>query len=285
MPKKSTGFFVGASLLVTLLSGSFLFLAPIPARYMHLYHGRVAYWIFSVLSTLSIIAVAPQWAFSQAAVLILIGLFSELEEMDVPTFYAATAAIIISALTVFLMALVWGKYTGVPLLAALKTNVADVITQYKSLRGADVEKIDVATVLSMFPAIISATMMLMVFVGGVFVRSKTSAKAIYFKVPALGVWVFIAALAGTFFIDPIKAFYLQKALSNVLFFMSAAYYFQGLAILGFFFQKLKVNYFLRTFLFFVVGLHLFIFVAGLGLSDVWFEYRSKVYKKSENRVS
>lgn len=272
-------------MLVTLLSGSFLFLAPIPARYMHLYYGRAAYWLFTILSTLTILAVAPQWAFSQATVLILIGLFSELEEMEVPLFYAASAAIILSGLTVFLMALVWGKVAGAPVLTTLKINIGEVLQQYKNLRGVDTANLTVASVLAMFPAIISGTMMLLVFVGSLFLRSKTSQRLVYFKVPVYGVWIFTAALAGTFMVDPIKAFYVQKTMSNVLFFMSAAYYFQGLAVMGFYFKKLRVNYFLRTVLFFVIGLHLFIFVAGLGLSDLWFEYRSKTYKKPVNKVS
>ncbi|MCC6138784.1 MAG: DUF2232 domain-containing protein, partial [Bdellovibrionaceae bacterium] len=129
------------------------------------------------------------------------------------------------------------------------------------------------------------TLMLLVFVGTVFVRTATTERAMQFKVPAYFVWVFIVSLAGTFLIDPVKYFYVQKTLSNVLFFALAAYYFQGLAIMGFYFKKLRVNYFLRTVLFFAIGVHLFIFVAGLGLSDLWFEYRSKVLKTRFNSES
>lgn len=282
MDKKSAGLFVGASLLVTLLTGSFLFLAPIPARYLHMNHGRLVYWAFSVISSLAILLIAPQWAVAHAAVLLLMGLYTELEEQKISSFYSATSAILITGLTVFLMVLVWGKITGISTLAALKTNLNEVLAQYKGLRGANEPTIDVATVLSLMPAIMSATLMLMVFVGTVFVRNASAIRALQFRVPSYFIWVFIAALAGTFLVDPIKNFYIQKTMSNLLFFSLAAYYFQGLAIMGFYFKKLRINYFLRTILFFAIGVHLFIFVAGLGLSDLWFDYRSRAYKAPLN---
>ncbi len=282
MSKKSAGLFVGASLLITLLSGSFLFLAPIPARYLHMNHGRLTYWAFTIISSLAIALVAPQWAIGHVAVLLLMGLFSELEDQSVPTFYSATSAILLTGLIVFLSVLIWGRITGISTLAALKTNVGEVVNQYKALRGDKEAVMDVPTVLSLMPAIMAGTLMLMVFVGTVFVRSTRTEKALEFRVPAYFIWVFIATLAGTFLLDPIKYFYVQKTFSNLLFFSLAAYYFQGLAIMGFYFQKLRINYFLRTVLFFAIGIHLFIFVAGLGLSDLWFEYRSKVLKTRLN---
>lgn len=282
MTRKSTSLFVGASLLVTLLSGSFLFLAPIPARYLHMNHGRLVYWAFSVLSSLALLFFAPQWAVAHAAVLVLMGLYTEFEEQNLSSFYSATSAILLTGVSIFLLVLVWGKITGIPMLAALKTNLNDILTQYKGLREANEPNIDVATVLSLMPAIMSGTLMLMVFVGTVFVRNASAARALQFRVPVYFIWVFIVALAGTFLIDPVKNFYVQKTLSNVLFFSLAAYYFQGLAIMGFYFKKLRINYFLRTILFFAIGVHLFIFVAGLGLSDLWFEYRSRAYKAPLN---
>lgn len=285
MTKKSAGLFVGASLLITLLSGSFLFLAPIPARYLHMNHGRLVYWAFTLVSSLAILFFAPQWAVTHAAVLILMGLFTELEEQNISSFYSASASILITGLSVVLLVLVWGKVTGTPVLAALKTNVSDIVTQYKAIRGAKEPDMDVATVLALMPAIMSATLMLMVFVGTVFVRTATTARAVQFKVPEYFIWAFIFTLAGTFLIDPVKYFYVQKTISNLLFFSLAAYYFQGLAIMGFYFKKLRVNYFLRTVLFFAIGVHLFIFVAGLGLSDLWFDYRSRVLKTRFNNES
>lgn len=275
MSKKSAGLFVGASLLVTLLSGSFLFLAPIPARYLHINHGRLIYWAFAALSSIGIALFAPQWAIAHAAVMILMGLYSELEDQKISSFYSASSAILLTALIVFLVVLLWGKVTGVSMLSALKTNVSEVVSQYKTLRGVNDPNLDTAMVLSLLPAIASGTLMLMVFVGTVFVRNASTERVLQFRVPSYFIWVFIGALAGTFLIDPIKSFYVQKIFSNVLFFALAAYYFQGLAIMGFFFKKLRINYFLRTVLFFAVGVHLFIFVAGLGLSDLWFDYRSR----------
>ena len=186
MDKKSAGLFVGASLLVTLLTGSFLFLAPIPARYLHMNHGRLVYWAFSIISSAAMLLFAPQWAVAHASVLLLMGLYTELEEQKISSFYSATAAILITGLAVFLMVLVWGKITGLSTLTALKSNLSEMLAQYKNLRGANEPTIDLATVLSLMPAIMSATLMLMVFVGTVFVRNDSAARALQFRVPASG---------------------------------------------------------------------------------------------------
>jgi len=278
MNKRSVGLFVGASLLITLLSGSFLFLAPIPARHLHINHGRWAYWAFALLSSAVLALLTPQWAATQAAVLILIGIFTELEDHNISSFYSGLISMTLTAVLVFFMVLVWGKWTGVSTLVALKNHVTDIVTQYNGIRGTQEPDLSAATLLSLMPAIFSSVLMLMLFVGSVFVRTVHSAKAIQFRVPAPFIWVLIGSLAGTFLVDPVKQFYIQKTLSNILFLALAAYYFQGLAIMGFYFRKLRINYFLRTALFFVISVHLFIFVAGLGLSDLWIDYRSRGYK-------
>lgn len=278
MSKRTAGLFVGASLLTTLLSGTFLFLAPIPARHLHMNHGRAPYWAFTIISTFAILLFSPQWALAHASVLLLMGLFTELEDHKISSFYAGSIAIILTGLSMLLVGLIWGKVTGVSTLASLKDNIAEVVTQYQALRGAKDVDFNAKTVLSLLPAIMSATLMLLVFVGTVFVRTKSSVKALEFKVPPYFIWVLIGTLAGTFLVDPVLYFYVQKAFSNLLFFALAAYYFQGLAIMGFYFKKLRINYFLRTVLFFAISVHLFIFVAGLGLSDLWFDYRSNLYK-------
>lgn len=282
MNKKSVGLFVGASLLITLLSGSFLFLAPIPARHLHINHGRWPYWLFALVSSGLMVLLAPQWAAAQASVLILMGIFTELEDHNISSFYAGFIAMVMTAVIVSLMVLVWGKLSGVSVLTTSKTHIAEIVAQYKNLRGAQEPDISAATVLSLMPAIFSALLMIMLFVGTVFVRTARSTKALQFRVPAPFIWVLIGALAGTFLLDPIKQFYLQKTFSNLLFLALAAYYFQGLAIMGFYFKRLRINYFLRTVLFFAISVHLFIFVAGLGLSDLWIDYRSRGYKTRVN---
>jgi uncharacterized protein YybS (DUF2232 family) len=106
----------------------------------------------------------------------------------------------------------------------------------------------------------------------------TKDKITAFQVPDNLIWVLIASMAGSFLLDPLKMFVLQKVCFNILFVCSAAYYFQGLAVLGFLMDRVRLNYFFKVALFFILGFQLFAAVIALGVAEVWLGFRSKVFK-------
>lgn len=253
-------------------------MAPLGARYLHMTFGRWVYWSFAFVSSAGLLAVFPQWALAQTILFLLIGLYSELEQQKVSRFYSALSAIAVSLTATFFCLSVWAQMQKISLTVFLKKHVASAILLSPQIKSLPV-KVDATQVLTVLPAFLALLLMVLVFFGALFIRPQgTKDRMTTFKVPDELIWVFTLALAGTFLIDPVKSFVLQKIAFNALFITLCFYYFQGLAVLGFAMARAKVNYFLKVALFFVFAFHLFALVVALGLSDVWFGYRSRVFK-------
>jgi hypothetical protein len=277
--KKSVGVFFFVSLLTTMLSATVMFMAPLPARFLRLNFGRVAYWLFTVASSSVIAAWSLPWALSQFILLLAVGLFTDLEEMKVPLFYSALSSVFISGLSFILLITVWAKSQKTDLASVLKARINEALVLTQKMQSVDLP-LDVPQVLALFPALVAICLMLIIFMSVMFVKGGArEEKLTAFKVPEAVIWVFIGALAGTFLVDVTKYFWIQKVFCNTLYVVSALYYFQGLAVVAFVLQRMKVNYFLKAAMFFLLTFHLFIFVAAFGLSDVWFGYRSRLYRK------
>lgn len=277
--KKSVGVFLSISLLTTLLSATLIFFAPLSARFLRLNFGRAAFWIFALVSSSLISAWSLPWALSQFIVLLAVGLFTDLEEMKLPLFYSALSSVFISGLSFILLITVWAKSQKTDLASILKLRINEAIAMTQKMQSAELP-LGTPEVLALFPALVAISLMLVVVIGAMFVKGGgRQEKLTAFKVPEAVIWVFIGALAGTFLVDVNKFFWIQKAFCNALYVVSAFYFFQGLAVVGFILQRMKVNYFLKVAMFFLLTFHLFIFVAAFGLSDVWFGYRSRLYRK------
>jgi hypothetical protein len=277
--RKSVGTFFFVSVLTTMLSATVMFIAPLPARFLRLNFGRPAFWLFTVLSSSVIAAWSLPWALSQFILLLTVGLFTDLEEMRLPIFYSALASVFISSLSFILLITVWAKSQKTDLASILRMRINEALAVTQKMQSVELP-LDVPQVLALFPALVAICLMLVIFVSVMFVKGGVrQEKLTAFKVPEAVIWVFIGALAGTFLVDVNKYFWIQKAFCNTLYVVSAFYYFQGLAVVAFVLQRMKVNYFLKAAVFFLLTFHLFIFVAAFGLSDVWFGYRSKLYRK------
>lgn len=272
--------FIIMSVLTTLLSATVTFAAPLPARLLRLNYGRWAYWAFTILSSAALVPLSLPWAISQFILLLAIGLFTDLEQMNIPMFYSALSSVFISGLSFVLLIIMWARMNGQGLATVVRAKVDEALSMTQKMQSAELP-VTADQVISMFPAVIAIGLMLLIFVSLVFGKAGDRKERLTaFQVPNFMIWLFISSLAGTFLVDAEKYFWVQKAFCNVLYVTSAGYYFQGLAVVGFFFKRLKVHYFLKAAVFLVLSLHLFIFVAAFGLSDVWFSYRSKWHRKT-----
>ncbi len=279
MPVKNrVGQFILISLLTTLLTASFLFMAPLGARYLHVSFNRIFYWSFSILSAVALLVFFPQWALAQMSVFLLMGLYSELESQKVSRFYSALSAVAISVLAVFFSLSLWSQSQKIALSTFLKKQIASTVMLSPQMKGLS-SSVDATQIVSVMPAFLALIFMILVFFGILFVRQEgRQDKLSTFKIPEHLVWTLVLALAGTFLLDVQKVFILQKVAVNILFVLLCFYYFQGLAVLGFFMHRARLNYFLKVAIFFVLAFHLFAVVVALGISDVWLNYRAKILK-------
>ncbi|MBY0315706.1 MAG: YybS family protein [Bdellovibrionales bacterium] len=278
--KKTVGLFVFGSLMVTALTSSFVLLAPLAARFLRLQFGRWPYWLFATSSSLALLAFVPQWAFYQAVVLLLVGIFADLEEHKFPLFYTAISSVSLTVLSLLLMLTAWAKYKQTTLIPFLKQHINNSLEMAQKLPNFDMKAVDVQQIILLVPAITSIGLMILVFLSIVFVKPQTKSQRLTeFRVPDHVIWALILSTAGVFLLKTPEYITAQKICLNTLYVVVAGYYFQGLSIVGFFFNKMRINYFLKAGLFFILGVHLFVFIVGLGLSDLWFNYRSRWYKK------
>jgi Predicted membrane protein (DUF2232) len=279
MPVKNrVGQFIIISLLTTLLTASFLFMAPLGARYLHLSFNRLFYWSFATISSVALLVFFPQWALAQMSVFLLMGFYSELESQKVSRFYSALSAIAFSVLVVFFSLGLWSQSQKVALSTFLKKQIASTVMLSPQMKGLS-SSLDATQIVSVMPAFLAFLFMILVFFGVLFVRAEGRRdKLSTFKIPDNVVWILIASLAGTFLLDVQKVFVLQKIAINILFVLSCFYYFQGLAVVGFFMNRARINYFLKVAIFFVLAFHLFAVVMAIGVADVWFNFRAKILK-------
>lgn len=261
-----------------------MFVAPLPARFLHLQFGRLAYWAFTLASSAALAVWQPQWALFQFTLLLVVGLFTDLEQLHIPTFYSAIASVFISVISFILLVTAWARFQGTRLVAFLNEHLAEALTAAGQMQNVETT-IKPEYILSMMPALLSIMLMFLIFVSLVFVRSGRREPLTAFKTPDVLIWPTIMTLAGTFLINPDEYFYAQKLSANLLYIFGAAYYFQGLSVLGFFFKRFRMNYFLKAVIFFVLGFHLFMVVIGIGVSDFWFNYRKTWYKGLMKRES
>lgn len=224
------------------------------------------------------------------ALCLLIGSYRELEERQLTIFRAATFSILSTAgLSVFGT---WAFTTlkGVSLHKMLTSSAAPLIEQMKDV--PNFEGISTQQFLWHVPSAIVITLMLALFVSLTVSRAPRSQseflKMRMFSLPDWVIWVFIASLGIAFVPTVGESLYPQNSEAihmismNILFVTLAAYFFQGLAVLTHFLDRLGLFGFWRLLAYFLAFFQLFIFVSGLGILDYWFDFRlqpSRNYRK------
>jgi len=99
------------------------------------------------------------------------------------------------------------------------------------------------------------------------------------KVPEPLVWILIAAGFGAFFGDGV----IRQIALNCLAVLLPVYFLQGLAVVSYFFWKKKISPLLRTlgyFLIAVINPQLPMLLAGVGIFDLWIDFRKPKIKNA-----
>ena len=96
------------------------------------------------------------------------------------------------------------------------------------------------------------------------------------KMPDPVVWVFIAALLGAF--GGFKIAVVESISVNVLNVCFLLFFFQGVAVVTSFFDRLRMGVFWQGLFMLLIVVHLFLFVSVLGLVDYWMDFRERLKK-------
>ncbi len=107
-------------------------------------------------------------------------------------------------------------------------------------------------------------------------ESCSREKLTLWKAPEFIVWFVIAG--GLMLLLPFTGFKLPAI--NLLIVLGTIYFLQGLAVVAFYLERLRIPFFVKGFLFAVLFLQQFasLATAALGLFDVWFDFRKFINK-------
>lgn len=283
MAIRSVSLFLMTSLLTTLLSTTLMFVAPLPARFLRLKFGRWLYWSFAVLSALLLYFVQPQWALFQFSLLLVVGIYSDLESLKIPVFASAFSATTITTLSFLFLVNAWSVSQGLSLSDLLKGHMTQAMEAAGGLTSVPSASVNLDTVIHLLPAFVSIFFMFLLFISLVFVKANHREPLTLFRAPDYLMWPTIACIAGTFFISSEQNFMLQKAFENGLYAFLAIYYFQGLSVMGFFMARSPLNYFVKSILFLIAALYAFSILIAVGVVDFWMDFRKMWLKNLLNQ--
>lgn len=254
--------------------------------------GRTIYWGLTLV--LSVVLVALQFQLLSAAffsLVLLIGVFGELEDLGLGFNVSAFFALVINALIWAGTFLFWMSITGPKWSAMVLSAVESLLKPLEVYNpGLQVKYFDLmlqlpSVILMMWMATIYLAILLESRLtsrdreSDLMVRSESlpmREQLKEFRVPDAAVWIFILSLLGKF-----AGFSNQtvEALSaNALNICFMLFFFQGIAVVARSFEKVRLGLIWQTLFMVLIVVYLFLFVSVLGLVDYWFDIRARLAK-------
>ncbi len=266
------------------LSYAFVFLAALPIRYMRLTFGRKTFTTVSVLSAGVLFATGLwQWALVYSSISLLIGLYIELEDRHFSIFQSSSVSVLATLGLIGASLVSYSQLSAVSLQRLLADRVTPLMEQLQQVPRFKEASVD--SILWFLPSGIIVTMMVVLFVSLTLNRTPTTKKQQFemrmFRLPDWFIWVFLAALGGTFIKTSVPA--VSMVGLNLLTVVLAAYFFQGLAVFTYFLDRLAIFGFWRLLAYFIVFFQMFLFISGLGILDYWFDFRPQGLTNSNNK--
>lgn len=251
-------------------------------RPLRLVAGDGVYWPLGIfVSGLILILGWPLYALAYFGLILLVGVFSDLEERGL----GLTMAGLISS--VFLFATggavfgFWVYRNGSGWFDRLSEKLAESLTVVMAGRELPIPApellrhapsiIFIVFGLALFFALLFERRLLRVFSVGVSTRQRLTS----FRLPDIFIWILIPSFLVTFGkFEKIESYkWIASNIFNMCFFL---YFLQGLAVVMSFFRRLRMAPFWQALLGIILSLQLFVFVGLLGVVDYWTDFRKKL---------
>lgn len=100
-----------------------------------------------------------------------------------------------------------------------------------------------------------------------------------FRLPDAAVWIFIGSLLGSF--GGFGNRLVEAVAANVLNVCFMLFFLQGIAVVTRFFEKIRLAPVWQTLFMVLIVVYLFMFVSVIGLADYWFDFRARLAKRTE----
>ncbi len=295
------GLIFTASTYLPIIGFFFSLFIPLPILFYRSKLGRTTGIIVYILSIIIMIVITGSISldiFFFAELLLLGFVLSELFEMrlsiDKTISYACASVLITVIVILFFYSNL--SNTGIYTLASeyISRNLELTMAMYESL-GVPEESIHVISnsmekihyvLIRIIPAMLISLTLFVSWTSLLIAKPLLKAKNIFFpdfdslklwKAPEFMVWLFIGC--GVMLILPDNSFKILGL--NGLIILLTIYFFQGIAIVSFYFEKKNVPRIFRIFLYSVLALQQLVLlsVIGLGFFDMWLNFRKLGVKK------
>ncbi|MEQ1876485.1 MAG: DUF2232 domain-containing protein [Bdellovibrionia bacterium] len=273
---------VGLVLGAIILSFATIVLSSVPLFVLRRIGGSGTYWIFTLTAGLALVFTGKValWA-PFLSIVILIGLYAELEALGLKIETAAAASLAGTCGFIVLNIMALKNMNGLDLGLFVREGVTEIVSRIQLMEPA--LKVDVGTIVPQIPSAVVILLMFSLWIALVADRrlqlSATVAPDLsQFTVPEGMVWLFLAGVVGNF-VESIDSQY-RIAGQNIFNVMIYAYFLQGMAIAGTYFKVFKVGLFWRALGYFVLIGQLFLLASFVGFIDLWVDFRRRIIKKS-----
>ncbi len=272
------------SVLLTALTG---ILGGVPLRGLRLALGPTGFWIMTASAAVGL-GVAGWWflALLYLSLVVVIGLFSEMEERGYTLVAGGLWSVVITSLMLAAGFAFWVSHQGSSWQSVLIGRMETYLT---SIPGwAEKVGVEAKDLLVQVPSVIVVVLTLGLFMSLLFQRRMAVIAGSHhrgpihrlnrFVVPDAFIWVFILSVAGTFLT---KTGFAHSLALNMLNISAVVLFLQGLAVVASYLEFFKVGWFWQMLLLLVLVTQLFILVSLLGLVDFWMDFRGRLLKRNE----
>jgi uncharacterized protein YybS (DUF2232 family) len=264
----------------------FLFSAPL-VRVNRLGTNSRTFWLVHVIiaTILWLVGLEPL-SISFISVVILVGLFSEVQSQLKNVFISGFAGILASFGMIVYATQQWLGHQGISLADRIREQVQAVVTQATAMNS--LLKLDVDILILQTPSALVSLMIIAISLSLILedsfmrlfrIENKTAKtfNLMEFKLPDFFIWIAMFSLLFSF-ID-LNNKVLSAISMNILNTVIVLYFFQGLAVVESFFTALRFGLFIRLITYVVFLIQLFFLVAAIGVIDFWVEFRSRFLKR------
>jgi len=274
---------------VVMTALTFVLGAP-PLRLLRVRLGRWGFWIFGVAAAFALFgAGAKSVGVAYLSLIVLIGVYSELEDSGLGFMVSAFFTLLINSLLAAGAFALWVSITGPKWSQQI---LAFVETLLKPLAEFNPKiQINYYDLMLQLPSVILLLWMVALYVAALVENrlnggesasvygAETRTQLAEFRLPDPAIWVFIVALLGAFggFVPPVAAAIAVNLMNVCLLLL----FFQGIAVVAKFFASVRLGVVWQFLFMVLIVVHLFLFVSLLGLVDHWLDFRARLNKRPE----
>jgi len=251
--------------------------------------GRTVYWGLTTALSIGLFALQfKMLALAYFSLVVLMGVFSELEELGLSFNVSAFFTLVINALIGAGAFVLWISLIGPKWSATVLAAVEQVLKPLESYNpGLQIKYFDLMLQL---PSVILIMWMAAIYLS-ILLESRLlkeekapeippmRQQLLEFRIPDACVWIFILALLGKFSGYGNQA--VEALSANALNVCFMLFFFQGIAVVARAFEKMRMGIVWQTLFMVLIVVYLFLFVSVLGLVDYWFDFRARLAKRTE----